>query len=93
MFIICQDYLQRTSLEQIKEHVFMLRKIRSKRYPLEIVTDTHFAADFAILANTPAQAESLLLSLEQAARGIGLYMNVDVPILADQQQSTYNSTV
>ena len=30
-----------------------------------------------LLANTPTQAESLLHSLEQAAGGIGLHVNVD----------------
>ena len=30
--------------------------------------------DLALLGNTPAQAESLLQSLELAARGIRLYM-------------------
>ena len=36
-----------------------------------------YAADLALLANTPAQAKSLLHSLEKAARGIGLYVNSD----------------
>ena len=31
----------------------------------------------ALLANTPAQTESLLHSLERAAGGIGFYINVD----------------
>ena len=30
-----------------------------------------------LLANTPAQAESLLQSLDKAAGGVGLYVNVD----------------
>ena len=33
--------------------------------------------DIAFLAKTPAQAKSLLHSLERAAGGIGLYVNVD----------------
>ena len=33
--------------------------------------------DIALLANTPAQANSLLHGLESAARGIGLYVNSD----------------
>ena len=32
--------------------------------------------DIALLTNTPAQAESLLHSLEQAADGIGLHVNI-----------------
>ena len=34
-----------------------------------------YADDIAILANAPAQAETLLLSLERAAAGIGLHAN------------------
>ena len=33
--------------------------------------------DLAFQANTPAQAEFLLHSLEQAARGIGLYVEAN----------------
>ena len=37
--------------------------------------DTDYADDIALLANTPAQAEILLHSLERAAAGIHLYVN------------------
>ena len=36
-----------------------------------------YADDIKLLANTSAQAESLLHSLEQAAGGIDLHMNAD----------------
>ena len=36
--------------------------------------DTDYADDLMLLANTTAQAESLLQSLEQSTRGIGLYV-------------------
>ena len=36
-----------------------------------------YADDLTHLANTPAQAISLLYSLEQAARDIGLFVNSD----------------
>ena len=36
-----------------------------------------YAYDIVLLANIPAQAESLLHSLEQAAAGIGLHVNAD----------------
>ena len=39
------------------------------------MTDIDHADDLVLLANRPAQAESLLHSLEQAARSICLYMN------------------
>ena len=40
--------------------------------------DTDHTDDLALLTNTPAQREFLLHNLEQAARGISLYMNVNV---------------
>ena len=39
------------------------------------ITDSDYADDLAILANTPIQAETQLHSLEQAAAGIGLHFN------------------
>ena len=39
--------------------------------------DSNYADDIALLANTPAQPKSLLHNLEQAAGGIGLYVNAD----------------
>ena len=61
----------------MKENGFTLKKIRSRRYPAETITDKDYADDIALLANTPTQAESLLHSLELAAEGIGLYMDAD----------------
>ena len=43
-----------------------------------LMTDTDYADDLALLANIPAQAESLLHSLEQAAESINLYVNANV---------------
>ena len=39
--------------------------------------DAHYADVIALLANTPAQAETLLHSLEWEADGIGLHVNTD----------------
>ena len=36
-----------------------------------------YAGDLALLANTPAQAQSMLHSLERAAGGIGLHVNAN----------------
>ena len=41
------------------------------------MTDTDYTDDPALPANTPAQAGSLMHSLEQAAEGIGLYVNAN----------------
>ena len=56
LFIICLDYVLRTSSDIIKENGFELTKKRSKRYSAKTITDADYANDIAILANTPAQA-------------------------------------
>ena len=75
LFIICLDYVLRTSIDNIRENGFVLTKKRSRRYPAKIITDADYADDIALLANTPNQAETLLHSLERAAEGIGLHVN------------------
>ena len=75
LFIICLDYVLRTSIDKIRENGFELTKKRSRRYPAKTITDADYADDIAILANTPNQAETLQHSLERAAAGIGLYVN------------------
>ena len=72
LFIICLDYVLRTSIDKIKENGFELTKKRNRSFPAKTITD---ADDIAILANIPNQAETLLHSLEQASAGIGLYVN------------------
>ena len=75
LFIICLDYVLRTSIDNIRENGFELTKKRSRRYPAKTITDADYADDIALLANTPNQAETLLHSLEWAAAGIRLYVN------------------
>ena len=72
LFIICLDYVLKTSTDNIRENGFVLTKKRSRRYSAKTITD---ADDIALLANTPNQAETLLHSLERAAAGIGLHVN------------------
>ena len=64
LFIICLDYVLRTSIAKIKENGFELTKKRSRRYPAKTITDADYADDIPILKNTPDQAETLLHSLE-----------------------------
>ena len=75
LFIICLDYVLRTSIDKIRENGFKLTKERSRRYPAKTTTGADYADDIAILANTPDQAETLLHSLDRAAAGIGLHAN------------------
>ena len=65
----------RTSIDKIKENGFNLTKERSRRYPAKTITNADYADDIALLANTPAQAETLLRILEWAAAGIVLHVN------------------
>ena len=73
LFIICQDYVLRMLIYQMKENGFKWKKSRSKQYSKETIIDADYVDDL----NTPAQVKSLLPSLEQATRGIGLYENSD----------------
>ena len=75
LFIICLDYVLRTSIDKIRENGFELIKKRSRRYPEKTITDTDYADDIALLANTHNQAETLLHSLERATAGTGLHVN------------------
>ena len=75
LFIICLDYVLRTSIDKIKENSFQLTKERSRMYLAKTITDTHYADNIALRANAPTQAETLLHSLERAAAGISLHVN------------------
>ena len=75
LFIICLDYVLRTSINKIRENGFELTKKRSRMYPTKTITDANYANDIAILANMPNQAETLLHSLEWAGACIGLHVN------------------
>ena len=75
LFIVCLDYVLKTSIDKIKENCFELTKKRSRRYTAKTITDADYTNDIAILANAPAKAETLLHSSERAAVGIGLHFN------------------
>ena len=75
-FIICIDYVLRTSIDKIRENSFVLTKKRSRRNLAKTITDyADYADNIAILANTPNQAETLLHSFEQVTAGIDLHVN------------------
>ena len=48
LFIICLDYVLRTSIDKIKADK---EKKRSRRYPAKTITDADYADDIALLAN------------------------------------------
>ena len=75
LFIIYLDYVLRTYIDKIKENGFKLTKERSRMHPAKTITHADDADDIVLLANTSAQAETLLQCLERAAAGIGLHVN------------------
>ena len=75
LFIICLDYVLRTSIDKIKENGFKQTKERSRRHPVQTITDADYTNDIALMTNAPTQAETLLHSLERAAADIGLHVN------------------
>ena len=70
LFVICLDYVLRKSIDKMKDNGFKLAKERNRRYPAQTITNADYTNDIALLAHTPAKAESLLHSLEWAAAGI-----------------------
>ena len=55
LFIICLDYVLRTSIDKYKENGFKLTKERSRRYPAKTITDADNADDTALLTNAPTK--------------------------------------
>ena len=54
LFIICIDYMLRTSIDLIKENNFKLAKERSRRYPAQTIMNADYTDDIGLLTNTPA---------------------------------------
>ena len=75
LFVICVDYVHRTSIDKIKENGSKLTKERSRRYPKQAITDADYADNIVLLADALSQAEILLHSLERATAGIGFHVN------------------
>ena len=50
-FIICLDYVFRTSIDKMEENSFKLTKERSRRYPAQTITDAYYADDIALLTD------------------------------------------
>ena len=77
LFIICLDYVLKTSIDLVKENGFKLAKEKSRTYSAQTITGADYADDISLLANTLAPAEFLLPCLERTAGGMGLHVNAD----------------
>ena len=60
----------------MKENGFT-QKEASTGYPSETITDANYTDGLVLLENKSVYAESSLYNLEQAARSIDLYVNLD----------------
>ena len=90
LFVICVDYVLRTSIDKIKENGFKLTKERSRMYPTKTVTDEDYADDTVLLANALTRAETLLNSLERDAACLGfMSMHTRQNICALIKQAIY----
>ena len=52
LFIICLDYVLRTSIDLMKENGFTLEKTRSRQYPAQTIADADYTDDIALLGWT-----------------------------------------
>ena len=77
LFIICLDYVLRTSVNKMKDNGFKLTNEKIDKYPAQTIIDADYADNIVLLANATAQAETLLHSLEWVAAGVGLHVNAD----------------
>lgn len=75
LFIICLDYILRTSIDRQNNQGFLLKRRYSKRHPVTYITDADYADDIALISSTIEGATNLLMVLEHAAAKIGLKIN------------------
>ena len=66
-----------TRIEKSQKKKVWHKKARSRYNPAETIIAADYVDDLAFLDSTSAQVKSLLYSLVQAAKGIGLYVNSD----------------
>ena len=63
------------SVDTIKNKGFEIKPRQSSRHPAEYLTDKDFADDIAFVSESLVNAQSLIQSLEQASKCVGLYLN------------------
>ena len=72
--MIKQFLLHNTNINKSDERkCFQAKKARCRRYTAETMRGAHYTDDLVLHSNTPAQVESLLPSLQQAARLSRMY--------------------
>lgn len=93
LFIIVIDYVLRISVDLISNKGLELKPRTSSRHPAIHITDTDFADDIALIANSRKNAQDLLTSLESAANCVGLHLNetkTEYIDISQQRDSTFD---
>ena len=75
LFIIVLDYVLRIALSRHPEIGFTLRPARSRRVGASRITDTGFADDVALLANSVKELGVLLREVETVSKEVDLAIN------------------
>ena len=75
LFIIALDYALRMATEGFEDLGSTLQERKSSRYPAEMITDTDFADDIALISDNLEKAQKLLEQVESAASQVGLQIN------------------
>ena len=92
VFIICLDYILKTSLYNNLELGVTLTEIKSRRYPSEKITHyTNYANDIDVTSNTLKDDNTLLLKIESAAKEIGRCINTEKTEYIQYQSEYKNS--
>ena len=75
LFIMVVDYVLRMSVDKINNSGLEIQPRRSSRNPAVYLSDTDFADDIALISGSLTNDQNLLLSLESAAKCVGLNFN------------------
>ena len=76
LFVIVLDYALGQAIQGREEELgFTLHRRRSRRVPAVSICDLDFADDIALLSNQIEQARSLVHSVEQECKKVGLALN------------------
>ena len=87
LFIICLDYVLRTSIDKIRENGSKLPKKRSRRYPTKTITDANYADD---IENTPNQPKHYCIVWNEPLQALAsMSMHTKLNICALIKQATF----
>ena len=75
LFIVVLDYALRKATSGKDDQGFTITPRKSRRVPPVTITDLDFADDIALLSDTVAQAQEMLVAVEAECKRVGLMLN------------------